>query len=67
MKKQVLVAIKGTLVSFHAKFEGPNLKNDFVMAVFMISFNFKISRFLDFFPGDFANLNIFQKFQCPAS
>ena len=43
-KKQVLVAIKGSLVSFHAKFEGPNLKNDLVMATSLAYLHFRNKR-----------------------
>ena len=47
-KKHVLVAIKGSFVSFHTKSEGTNLKNDLVMAIFMIYLIFKILSYLDF-------------------
>ena len=41
-------AVKGTLISFHAKIEGPSSKIDLVMTILMICLIFKIFQFLDF-------------------
>ena len=46
--KLCFVALKGTLISFHAKIEGPSSKIDLVMTILMICLIFKIFQFLDF-------------------
>ena len=47
-QKLCFLAVKGTLISFHAKIEGSSSKIDLVMTILMICLIFKIFQFLDF-------------------
>ena len=46
-QKLSFVAVKGTLMCFHAKIGGPSSKIDWVMTILMIFLIFKIFQFLD--------------------